>query len=67
MPPLRVVQWSTGGVGALALRAIASRPDLELVGVHVHTPEKVTAGARPGVLRMRSVRGTGLNACTDCE
>jgi len=36
----RVVQWSTGGVGALALRAIAARPDLELVGVYVHSEGK---------------------------
>jgi hypothetical protein len=26
----RVVQWSTGGVGAIALRVLAERPDLEL-------------------------------------
>lgn len=37
----RVVVWSTGGVGANAIRAIAGRPDLELIGVWVHTPEKV--------------------------
>jgi hypothetical protein len=39
--PHRVVVWSTGGVGANAIRAIADRPDLDLVGVWVHTPEKV--------------------------
>ena len=37
----RVVVWSTGGVGSNAIRAVAGRPDLELVGVWVHTPEKV--------------------------
>ena len=37
----RVAVWSTGGVGSNAIRAIARRPDLELVGVWVHTPEKV--------------------------
>ena len=41
MPPLRIVQWSTGYVGKLAIRAITHRPDLELVGVWVHNPEKV--------------------------
>jgi hypothetical protein len=41
MRPYRVVQWSTGGAGKLALRAIAARPDLELVGVWVHGPAKV--------------------------
>lgn len=40
MASYRVVQWSTGGVGALALRAIAARPDLELVGVYVHSEGK---------------------------
>jgi len=37
----RVVVWSTGGVGSNAIRAITRRPDLELVGVWVHTPDKV--------------------------
>jgi 2,4-diaminopentanoate dehydrogenase len=36
-----VVVWSTGGVGAIAIDAIRRRPDLELVGVWVHSPEKV--------------------------
>ena len=49
--PHRVVVWSTGGVGANAIRAIADRPDLELVGVWVHTPEKVgrDAGELAGI------------------
>ena len=29
----RVIQWSTGNVGRLALRAIIGHPDLELVGL----------------------------------
>src|SRR6478736_6217035 len=37
----RVVVWSTGGVGSNAIRAIARRPDLDLVGVWVHSEEKV--------------------------
>jgi hypothetical protein len=41
MPRTRVIQWSTGGAGAIALRSIAHRADLELVGVWVHTPAKV--------------------------
>ena len=55
--PLRVVVWSTGGVGAIAVQAVARRPDLELVGVWVHSPEKVgtdagtlTGGDELGVL-----------------
>lgn len=39
--PLRIVVWSTGGVGSIAIDAIRGRPDLELVGVWVHAAEKV--------------------------
>jgi 2,4-diaminopentanoate dehydrogenase len=39
--PLRTVVWSTGGVGSIAIDAIRKRPDLELVGVWVHSDEKV--------------------------
>lgn len=38
---LTTVVWSTGGVGSIAIDAIRRRPDLQLVGVWVHTPEKV--------------------------
>ena len=46
-----VVGWSTGGVGRLAIRAIARRPDLDLVGVWVHSAEKdgVDAGTLAGI------------------
>jgi hypothetical protein len=37
----RVVQFSTGNVGQHSLRAIIGRPDLELVGVHAASPNKV--------------------------
>ncbi|WP_319451887.1 MULTISPECIES: dihydrodipicolinate reductase [unclassified Mycobacterium] len=39
--PLRTVVWATGGVGSIAIDAIRRRPDLELVGVWVHSDEKV--------------------------
>lgn len=39
--PLRVVQWSTGNVGRRALRAILANPELELIGCHAFSPEKV--------------------------
>jgi hypothetical protein len=47
----RVVVWSTGGVGSNAIRAIARRPDLDLVGVWVHTAGKVgiDAGELAGI------------------
>jgi hypothetical protein len=37
----RVVVWSTGGIGSLSIVAIGERPDLDLVGVWVHSEEKV--------------------------
>lgn len=33
--PSKVAVWSTGGIGAIAIRAVHRRPDLELVGVWV--------------------------------
>ena len=39
--PLRVVQWATGNIGTKSLRAVIEHPGLELVGLHVHSPEKV--------------------------
>jgi 2,4-diaminopentanoate dehydrogenase len=39
--PIRVVVWSTGGIGSIAVDAVARRADLDLVGVWVHSPEKV--------------------------
>ena len=39
--PLRTVVWSTGCVGSRAIDAIRRRPDLELVGVWVHSDQKV--------------------------
>jgi len=45
---VRTVVWSTGGVGSIAIDAIRGRPDLELVGVWVHSPDK--AGKDAGEL-----------------
>jgi hypothetical protein len=39
--PYRVVQWSTGTIGARALRAIIEHPQMTLAGVYVHGPDKV--------------------------
>jgi len=38
---LRVVQWTTGNVGKRAVRAVASHPDLELVGCYAWSDDKV--------------------------
>lgn len=49
----RVVQWATGNVGSRALRRTIEHPDLDLVGVWVHSADKVgrdageLAGLRP--------------------
>ena len=61
MATRRVVQWSTGGVGAIAVRVLAARPDLELVGVFVHDPEKVGRDAG----ELAGVRLLGLRASSD--
>jgi 4-hydroxy-tetrahydrodipicolinate reductase len=39
--PIRVFQVATGNVGSEMIRRIGRHPDLELVGVHCYTPEKV--------------------------
>jgi 2,4-diaminopentanoate dehydrogenase len=52
--PYRVIQWATGSIGRLAIRAIAEAPDLELVGVWVHSASKVgkDAGELAGIDRL---------------
>jgi len=44
----RVIQWATGGVGRAAIEAVASHPELELVGAWVHSEAK--AGVDVGEL-----------------
>lgn len=41
----RVIQWSTGNVGFHSLRHIIGHPELELVGVHAHSPDKIGVDA----------------------
>ena len=41
MPSYRVVQWATGNIGTRSLRHVIEHPDLELVGVYVHSDAKV--------------------------
>jgi 4-hydroxy-tetrahydrodipicolinate reductase len=47
----RVVQWATGNVGSRALRRVIEHPGLELVGLYVHSADKVgrDAGELGGV------------------
>jgi hypothetical protein len=41
----RVIQWATGPVGRVQLAEVIDRPDLELVGLLVYSPEKVGVDA----------------------
>ncbi len=59
----RVVVWSTGGIGSNAIGAIDLRPDLELVGVWVHTPEKVGRDAG----ELAGIEPLGVLATGDAE
>jgi hypothetical protein len=61
----RVVQWSTGGAGRLALRAIVDRPDLDLCGVWVHNSEKV--GKDAAELCGLPQSSTGVRATNDAS
>jgi 2,4-diaminopentanoate dehydrogenase len=59
----RVVQWSAGNVGRLALRAIIEHPELELVGLLVHSDKK--AGRDAGELA--GTDPVGVRATTDAD
>jgi 2,4-diaminopentanoate dehydrogenase len=59
--PIRSVVWSTGGVGSIAIDAISRRPDLELVGVWVHSADK--AGADAGEL----AGGDAIGVSATCD
>ncbi|MCU1468256.1 MAG: diacylglycerol kinase [Actinomycetia bacterium] len=59
----RVIQWSTGNVGTAALRCIIGHPDLELVGVWVHSADK--AGRDAGELC--GLPPTGVLATNDVD
>ena len=61
---LKVVQWSTGNVGRHAIAGIDARPELELAGVWVSSPEKdgQDAGKLAGL-----DRDLGVFATTDAD
>lgn len=63
MAKLRVIQWNTGKVGKLALRAILDDPGLELVGVYARSPDKI--GKDAGELCGRPA--TGVAATDDID
>ena len=39
--PIRVFQVGTGNVGSEMIKRIATEPDLELIGVHCYSPDKI--------------------------
>ena len=59
----RVIQWSTGNVGVQALHGIITHPDLELVGLWVHSDAK--AGRDAGELC--GLPATGVAATNDVD
>ncbi len=59
----RVVVWSTGGVGSIAIDAVRRRPDLELVGVWVHSPDKVGKDAG----ELAGIEPLGVTATHDAD
>jgi hypothetical protein len=59
----RVVQWGTGNVGHLALKAIVNHPDLELAGLVVHSPSKVGKDAGD----LAGIGATGVLATDDVD
>lgn len=61
--PLRVVVWSTGGIGSIAVRAVSENPDTELVGVWVHSAEK--AGRDAG--EIVGIGPIGVTATDDAD
>ena len=59
----RVAVWSTGGIGSIAVRAVAENPGTELVGVWVHSPDK--AGRDAG--EIVGIGPIGVTATDDAD
>ena len=62
-PRYRVVQWATGNIGTKALRELIDHPQLDLVGVYVHSAAK--AGRDAGSLC--GLGPTGVVATQDLD
>jgi hypothetical protein len=64
---LRVVQWATGNLGRAAIEGIVSHPELELVGVWVHSDEKAgrDAGELAGIASTGIIARQGIEAVLD--
>jgi hypothetical protein len=59
----RVIQWATGNVGRSAIEGILAHPELELVGVWVHSESKV--GRDAGVIC--GIDAVGVTATNDAD
>jgi hypothetical protein len=60
---LKVIQWSTGNVGHHALRQITQHPELDLVGLWVHSEDKVGRDAG----ELAGLGETGVLATNDAD
>lgn len=60
---IKVFQWASGNIGRLSGRAVLARPQMELVGLHVHSPDKV--GQDAGTLL--GVEPIGIAATADID
>ncbi|RDH78516.1 dihydrodipicolinate reductase [Mycolicibacterium moriokaense] len=63
MKTYRVIQWMTGDVGQVGLRHFADNPVFDLVGVLVHSPDKVGKDAGD----IAGIAPTGITATDDVE
>jgi 4-hydroxy-tetrahydrodipicolinate reductase len=70
--PIRVFQVATGNVGTEMIKRIGNQPDLELIGLHCYTSEKIgrdageIAGLAPiGVTATGSVDDIIAARCPD--
>ena len=59
----KVIQWGTGNVGAFALRCVTMHPELELVGLCVHSEAKVGRDAG----ELAGIEPVGVTATTDVD
>lgn len=57
---LRIAQWATGNIGTHAIKAVVEHPQMELVGLWVHSENKVgrDAGEIAGLGRTLGVKAT---------
>ncbi len=61
--PYKVVQWATGNIGTRSLRAVIEHPNMDLVGLYVHSKQK--AGRDAGELC--GVAPCGVRATTSID